>query len=103
MFTDALEQARELDHFFKTTGQTVGPFHGIPMTLKDQFNVKGYDTTLGYVGRANNPATADAHVVQVMKSLGAVVLAKTNLPQYVNKGKEVHSQPISVRTTQLLL
>lgn len=52
-------------------------------TLKDQFNVKGYDTTLGYVGRAFAPAKQDATVVKMLRALGAVVVAKTNLPQSI--------------------
>lgn len=52
-------------------------------TLKDQFNLKGYDTTLGYVGRSFAPAEQDATVVKMLKSLGAVVVAKTNLPQSI--------------------
>lgn len=53
------------------------------MTLKDQFNVKGLDTTLGYVGRSFSPAPKDAVLVQILKSLGAIVIAKTNLPQSI--------------------
>ena len=82
-FEDALQQARVLDTHFKSTGQLIGPFHGIPITLKDQFNVKGYDTTLGYVGRANAPAVSDAYIVRILKELGCIVLAKTNLPQSI--------------------
>jgi amidase len=78
-----MEQARNLDAHLKTTGQLVGPFHGIPITIKDQFNIKGYDTTLGYVGRVNQPATEDAYMVKLLKNLGCVVLAKTNLPQSI--------------------
>lgn len=51
------------------------------MTLKVQFNLKGVDTTFGYVGRAFAPATEDAVIVQILKEMGAVVLPKTNLPQ----------------------
>ncbi|OCK96904.1 uncharacterized protein K441DRAFT_656192 [Cenococcum geophilum 1.58] len=47
---DALKHAKKLDHFFKEQGKVIGPLHGVPVTLKDQFNVKGYDSTLGYVG-----------------------------------------------------
>ena len=83
LFSDALDQARALDDHFKATGELIGPFHGVPVTLKDQFNVKGYDTTLGYCGRAFNPAENDAQVVEVLKKLGAVILAKTNLPQSI--------------------
>lgn len=61
----------------------IGPLHGLVVTLKDQFNIKGYDSTLGYVGRSFNPATEDAVLVKMLKSLGAIVLAKSNLPQSI--------------------
>ncbi|KAK2811837.1 hypothetical protein FQN50_001875 [Emmonsiellopsis sp. PD_5] len=83
IFEDALKQARQLDQSFKETGKIKGPLHGVPVTLKDQFNVKGYDTTLGYVGRAFKPAAEDAVLVQILKDLGAIVIAKTNLPQSI--------------------
>ena len=53
------------------------------MTLKDQFNVKGHDTTLGYTGRAFKPASEDAVLVEMLRELGAVIFAKTNLPQSI--------------------
>lgn len=83
LFTEAIERARELDVYYKANGKVIGPLHGIPMTLKDQFNVKGVDTTLGYVGRAFDPATDDAAVVQILRRLGAVIIAKSNLPQSI--------------------
>lgn len=61
----------------------IGPLHGVVITLKDQFNIKGYDSTLGYVGRSFNPAQDDAVLVKMLKSLGAIVLAKSNLPQSI--------------------
>lgn len=64
-------------------GKPIGPLHGIPMTLKDQFNVKGYDSTLGYTARAFKPASADAILVDMLRKLGAVIIAKTNLPQSI--------------------
>lgn len=53
------------------------------MVLKDQFNVKGYDSTLGYVGRAFKPALEDCVLVTLLRRLGAVVIAKSNLPQSI--------------------
>lgn len=35
---------------FKTQGATLGPLHGLPISIKDQFHVSGSDTTMGYVG-----------------------------------------------------
>lgn len=68
---------------FKETGQLKGPLHGIPITVKDQFNIKGVDSTLGYVGRSFSPAKEDAVIVQMLKEMGAVILLKTNLPQSI--------------------
>ncbi|GMF76046.1 unnamed protein product [Aspergillus oryzae] len=55
VFEDALTQARALDRAFQETGHLKGPLHGVPVTLKDQFNIKGVDTTLGYWAETDNP------------------------------------------------
>ncbi|KAJ5677486.1 Amidase [Penicillium maclennaniae] len=83
VFEDALEQARKLDALFEVTNKPKGPLHGIPVTVKDQFNIRGIDTTLGYVGRSFAPAQEDAVLVQILKNLGAIIIAKTNLPQSI--------------------
>jgi hypothetical protein len=36
----ALARAKELDDIFKKTGKVVGPLHGLPISLKDQFRIK---------------------------------------------------------------
>lgn len=53
------------------------------MTLKDQFDVEEYDSTLGYVGRAFKPAAQDCVLVSMLKQMGAVIIAKSNLPQSI--------------------
>ncbi|KAL8680043.1 MAG: hypothetical protein Q9186_003723 [Xanthomendoza sp. 1 TL-2023] len=50
MFDLAMQTARDLDRHYKETGNVKGPLHGLPVSLKDQFHVEGYDTTMGYVG-----------------------------------------------------
>lgn len=47
MFTSALQRAQELDDFYTETGRLKGPLHGLPISLKDQFNIKGVDSSLG--------------------------------------------------------
>ncbi|KAL2213784.1 amidase [Sarocladium strictum] len=82
-FDEAVEQAKELDAYQREHGRLKGPLHGIPVSLKDQFDFKGLDSTLGYVGRSFKPAAADCVLVQTLKRLGAVIIAKTNLPQSI--------------------
>ncbi|KAI0096253.1 amidase [Nemania sp. FL0031] len=83
LFEHALRRAKELDSYLAEHGRPVGPLHGIPVTLKDQFDIAGFDSTLGYVGRAFHPATKSSVLVEMLESLGAVVMAKTNLPQSI--------------------
>ncbi|KAH8670643.1 amidase [Ilyonectria robusta] len=82
-FDDALKHAAELDANLAEGKKLMLPLHGIPMTLKDQFNFKGLDSTLGYVGRSFSPAADDAALVKMLRSLGAIILAKSNLPQSI--------------------
>ncbi len=49
-FDDAVERAKTLDVFWGKHQRPVGPLHGLPITMKDQFHVKGMGTTMGYVG-----------------------------------------------------
>ncbi|KAF2831713.1 acetamidase [Ophiobolus disseminans] len=83
LFTDAIKQAAELDDFFSKNKRLVGPLHGVPVTLKDQFDIKGYDSTLGYVRRAFKPAAQDCVLVSLLRQMGAIVVAKSNLPQSI--------------------
>ncbi|KAI1325985.1 amidase [Xylariaceae sp. FL0255] len=83
MFDAAILRAQELDKYLASEGRPVGPLHGIPMTLKDQFDVKGIDSTIGYVGRAFHPAERNSTLTEMLLSLGAVIIAKTNLPQSI--------------------
>lgn len=55
------------------------PFLGVPMTVKEAFDVTGLPTSWGFTNAANNVATSDAVVVQRMKAAGAIILGKTNV------------------------
>jgi amidase len=56
------------------------PLLGLPMTVKEQFNIAGLPTTWGFVKFKDWRPDADALVVQRLKAAGAVVLGKTNVP-----------------------
>ena len=46
----AQDRAIELDRYIDENGQLIGPLHGLPYSMKDQFHIKGLETTMAYVG-----------------------------------------------------
>lgn len=57
-----------------------GPLHGLPMTVKESFDLAGFATTWGLPEFKSNIATTDALAVQRLKRAGAVIFGKTNVP-----------------------
>jgi amidase len=77
-FERARMAARSMDR--QRNKAAPGLLHGVPMTVKESFDVAGLPTTWGYAERRNHPAEADALAVQRLKAAGAVVFGKTNVP-----------------------
>src|SRR4051794_14731247 len=84
-FDKALARAQELDDYQAKYGRTTGPLHGLPVSLKDQFHVKGVDTSMAYVGwiGSNCGITDESQVHEVESeitreflSVGAVLYCK---------------------------
>ena len=76
----ARARAHELDRMLKA-GAMAGPLHGLPMTIKDTFDVDGMPATAGAPEYANRPArTNDAVAVARLRAAGAVIWGKTNTP-----------------------
>lgn len=78
---EILEEARQKDEFLKTNKPT-GSLFGLPMTVKDSFDVKGLITTVGHPLFRNNIATEDALLVSRLIEAGAIIIGKTNLPLF---------------------
>ncbi|HEX9181835.1 MAG TPA: amidase [Burkholderiales bacterium] len=57
-----------------------GPLHGLPMTVKESFDVAGWPTTRGLTEFKDNIAKRDALAVERLKRAGAIVFGKTNVP-----------------------
>lgn len=76
-FERAREQARERDRQ-RAAGERL-PLLGLPMTVKESFNVAGLATTWGLPAFQHLKADTDAVAVQRLKAAGAVILGKTNL------------------------
>ncbi|MBL8380422.1 MAG: amidase [Burkholderiales bacterium] len=75
----AFRQARAADQA-RARGEILGPLHGLPMTVKESFDLTGHPTTWGNLPRKSHVATADALAVKRLKAAGAVVFGKTNVP-----------------------
>ena len=61
-------------------GERLGPLHGVPMTVKESYDLTGHPTTWGIVEQRENIAKEDALAVQRLKNAGAIVFGKTNVP-----------------------
>ncbi|KAF2183818.1 amidase [Zopfia rhizophila CBS 207.26] len=82
MFDEALIRAKQCDDYLAKEGKPMGALHGLPISLKDSFNVKGTQTTIGYVSFLSHPpATSNSVLVDMLFRQGAVFYVKTNLPQ----------------------
>ncbi|MEE9230049.1 MAG: amidase [Acidobacteriota bacterium] len=76
----ALERARTADASL-ARGESLGPLHGVPMTLKDSIDTAGMVSTGGTLGRANFVPERDATVAARLRAAGAIFLGKTNTPE----------------------
>ena len=76
----ALRHAKEADRKL-ARGESVGPLHGVPFSIKDSIDVAGTKCTAGTLGRKNAPvADRDAMLVARLRAAGGIPIAKTNLP-----------------------
>jgi len=76
----ARRQARALDTLAARRGASLGPLHGVPMTVKESFDVAGLPTTWGNASLKANIPKRHALAVSRLEAAGAVILGKTNVP-----------------------
>jgi amidase len=76
----ALKEARARDQAL-ARGEPPGLLHGVPVTVKDSFDMAGLPTRAGSRLRSATPVVADATVVRRLREEGAVVLGRTNTPE----------------------
>ncbi|MCJ1262208.1 Acetamidase [Lobaria immixta] len=99
-FDAALEGAKELDEHFAKYKAPVGPLHGLPVSLKDQFHVKDIETTMGYVGWIGTfqgkkgtglEKVYESEMVRDLRKLGATLYCKTSVPHTLMAGETVNN------------
>ena len=77
----ALKAARAADRVRAKKGAKLGPLHGVPITIKEAFDVAGLATTSSHPPLKDNIAASDATLVARLRAAGAVILGKTNVPE----------------------
>ena len=82
---EAMEAAREAERAI-ASGEYLGPMHGIPVPVKDQFWSKGIRSTGGSRILADFVPEEDATVIANLKKAGAILLGKTNLTEFAITG-----------------
>jgi amidase len=79
--TEAVSHARELDNAV-AGGAEPGPLHGVPVTIKINIDQRGHATTNGVVALKDVIAPDDAPVVRNLQNAGAIVIGRTNTPEF---------------------
>lgn len=78
---DAIAEA-ELADVELRAGTSRGPLHGVPFTVKDSLDTAGVISTAGTVGWRDRVPQRDATVVRRLKAAGAILIGKTNTPEF---------------------
>ena len=76
-FERACETAKAMDNAPRQLNQ---PLFGVPMTIKESFDVAGLPTTFGHAAYRDTIASRDAALVRRLKAAGAIIIGKTNVP-----------------------
>ena len=101
MNPDALAEAEGLD--VELAGGSIrGPLHGVPVVVKDNIDMAGLVTTAGWDGFSSAHGGVDmvpqddAAIVERLRAAGAVILGKTNLPDFAGHGTRTGSSVAGV-------
>lgn len=80
---EALETAKKLDEHLKTTGKTVGPLHGLPVSVKEMVGFKGKNCHFSVSAKMDNIMPDDAVILKILYAAGANPTCRTTGPQFL--------------------
>lgn len=80
-FTEALAKAKEFDDIYAKTGKPTGPLFGLPISLKDQFQIKGKECNMGIASWIGQISKDNSVLVDILQNSGAIIHCRTNVPQ----------------------
>lgn len=86
---EAMREAEAHDKTLKASGP-IGPLHGVPVTIKENVDQKGRATPNGVTGFKDVIAPDDAPLVKNLKRAGAIVIGRTNTPEFSFRGTTVN-------------
>jgi Asp-tRNA(Asn)/Glu-tRNA(Gln) amidotransferase A subunit family amidase len=75
----ALDFARDLDQE-RRDGKVRSPLHGLPISIKSNIFIKGYESHIGLISELNQPSKEDALLVQCLQKLGCIPFLRSNVP-----------------------
>lgn len=84
--SQALADAAVLDAYWQRTSAFVGPLHGIPVLVKDNYDVAGLETTGGSSALRGWVPRQDSTAVRKLREAGAIILAKTTMSEWARGG-----------------
>ncbi|EPS42229.1 hypothetical protein H072_3933 [Dactylellina haptotyla CBS 200.50] len=79
--TLALERAKYLDDYLAANNATVGPLHGLPISVKEHIGIKNHDLNAGFCGWVGNIANEDGAVLKPLYDAGCIFYVRTTQPQ----------------------
>ena len=95
-FPDEAMAAAEAADGAVSAGQAIGPLHGVPVTIIENIDVAGQATPNGVPAFANLIATSDSPLVRNLRSAGAILIGRTNVPEFSMRATTVN--PLRGRT-----
>ncbi|ANB14064.1 Amd2p [Sugiyamaella lignohabitans] len=78
---EALATAQKLDNYLRENGKTIGPLHGLPISIKEMCQIKGHYCNFGFVAFTDNFIEEDPVLLKNLYAAGAVPFARTTNPQ----------------------
>lgn len=97
LFEQARAEATRADRL-REQGTLLGPLHGVPITLKEQFMVSGTPTTVGLMSHKSQLMERDGPLVTRLRQAGAIVLGKSNVSQLLLSLSGTCENPVYGRT-----
>lgn len=76
----ALKAAKHADDTLQSKGE-LGPLHGLPITIKDLIDIKGFKCSYGSKAYANHHVEREATCIKKLRDAGAVIMGLTNTPE----------------------